>query len=165
MCVRPPSRLGAASFRTFALCWFTAQVTSSGTLSGATAALRSGLRDSDTFGSVITKDHLIAFAAGAIIAALATWFIRQPKDNSERLRKLERDSMDYVQDKEEQAKKYTRIDSAYRYDMAMLSWRLDSVTHARSHRPPSRILDSDSLARAIEAEVGIVRHRDGQSHP
>ena len=102
---------------------------------------------------MITKGHLVAFAAGAVLAALAMWFIRQPKDNSERLRKLEKDSVDYVQYKEQQAKKYASIDSAYRIDMALLSSSLDSVLHARATRPRPRINDADSLRRAILLEL------------
>ena len=121
---------------------------------GAGAALRGGLRDSGTFGSVITKDHLIAFAAGAILAINTMLVLYKPKgDNSERLRKLEKDSVDYVQYKEQQAKKYTRIDSAYRYDMARLSYALDSTFRARATRPRPRINDADSLRRAILLEL------------
>lgn len=112
----------------------------------------------------ITKDHLIAFAAGAIVVFLIMWKMGG-SDNSARLRKLERDSIAYMEDKAEQAEKYQRIDSAYQYDMTLLSFRLDSIIHARDRRRPSRIADNDSLVRAIEAELGIVRQRDRQPHP
>lgn len=54
--------------------WFLS-VTSSGTLS-ARRPLFGAVYVIHTFGcSVITKDHLIAFAAGAILATGVTWFI------------------------------------------------------------------------------------------
>lgn len=107
----------------------------------------------EAYACVITKDHLVAFAAGAILAALAMWSIHQPKHSSERMRRLERDSADYVQDKEAQAKKYARIDSAYQYDMSRLSFALDSILRARAARPRPRINDADSLRIAILREL------------
>lgn len=99
----------------------------------------------------------MAFAAGFIACFVILlgirFFFGGRSDNSERLRRLEKDSVDYVQYKEQQAKKYASIDSAYRIDMALLSSSLDSVLHARATRPRPRINDADSLRIAILLEL------------
>lgn len=104
---------------------------------------------------MITKDHLIAFAAGAILATLLMWFIGRNSGagTSERLLRLQRDSVEYVQDMADQKSKYRLIDSTYRYDMARLSFALDSTLRARAARPRPRINDADSLRRAILREL------------
>ena len=99
----------------------------------------------------------MAFAAGFItcfVILLGIRFFFGGSDiNSERLLRLQRDSADYVQDMADQKSKYRLIDSTYRYDMARLSFALDSTLRARAARPRPRINDADSLRRAILREL------------
>lgn len=103
---------------------------------------------------MITKDHLIAFAAGAILAVLGMWFIRQPKDNSGRMEQLLRDSMDHANWAEQRDADRQFMDSVFRVKDSLISSSREELEYAIHHRAPSRIRSNDSLLREVRRSVG-----------
>lgn len=100
------------------------------------------------------------FGAGFIVCFVLMFALKHffggPPQSSERLRKLERDSVAHMEDKAAQAEKYRRIDSAYHARMARLSFQLDSVIGRRADRlrlPRSQ--NADSVKARILRSVGI----------
>jgi hypothetical protein len=107
----------------------------------------------EAYARVITKDHLIAFAAGAALCFLLTWFIDKPKYNSERLLRLQRDSMEYADGVRRRDSLYMDLWIQYAHKDDSLTLALDDLATARRRRPPSRIADNDSLRAAILREL------------
>ena len=81
------------------------------------------------------------------------WFIRQPKDNSERLRRLERDSVEYADGVRRRDSLYMDLWIQYAHKDDSLTLALDDLDNARRTRRPSRIADNDSLRAAILREL------------
>jgi len=102
----------------------------------------------------------MTFAAGFITCFVILlgikFFFGGSNINSERILRLQRDSVEYVRDKDEQAKKYALIDSLYREAMDSLSL-LSKSAERRLHDRPRRTLslDPDSVLMRMRSAAGL----------
>lgn len=106
---------------------------------------------------MITKDHLIAFAAGAVLCFLAMWFIGRNSGAgaSDHLLRLQRDSVEYANEMRKRDSSYMDLWIKYAHKDDSLTFAMDDLELARRRRPPSAYRDADSLHSAIRKEVGL----------
>jgi len=101
-----------------------------------------------------------AAALGLLLAAfIAGWFSRSSAHvaDSVRMEQLIRDSTAYAGWVERRDEQRDSMSLAFKLKDDTLSWTREELEYAIHHRKPSRIVDNDSLHRAIEAELGMLR--------